>query len=91
MSLTKAEQTIQLAAWKDFPAQEIWIKDDKYFWAYEKSDSCVYITCGTYTESGLTHKKTEVFKTDDVDMFIDKLIIEKIADKWKCFSSELFG
>jgi hypothetical protein len=91
MSLTKAEQTIQLAAWKDFPAQELWIKDDKYFWAYEKGDSCVYITCGTYTESSLTHNETEVVNTSEPDVLVDKLIIEKIAEGWKCFSSELFG
>lgn len=90
MPLTKAEQTIQLGASKgQFPAQELWIKDDKYFWAYDKGDSYVSITSGTYTNSGLTHK-TEVFKTTDVDGVVDKLIIEKIADKWTCFSSQLF-
>ena len=90
MSLTKAEQTIQLAASKNqFSAQELWIKDDKYFWAYDKGDSSVSITSGTYTESGLTHN-TEVFKTTDVDGVVDKLIIQRISDNWKCFASQLF-
>jgi len=89
MSLTKAEQTIQLTAWKQFPAQELWIKDDKYFWAYEKRQESVYITEGVYTESGLNNR-TQLYKPDNVDIFIDNLIIEKIAGGWKCFSSQLF-
>jgi len=90
MPLTKTEQTIQLAAWKQFPAQELWIKDDKYFWAYQKGDSSVHFTSGTCTESGLT-RKTEVVSTTEPDILVDKLIMEKIAEGWKCFSSELFG
>jgi hypothetical protein len=89
MSLTKAEQTIQHAAWKQFPAQELWIKDDKYFWSYEKRDGGVSITEGVYKDGDIDNR-TLLYKTDNVDTFVHNQIIEKISDGWKCFASQLF-
>lgn len=89
MSLTKAEQTIQHAAWKQFPAQELWIKDDKYFWSYEKRDESVCITEGVYNDGDID-SRTLLYKADNVDTFVDNLIMDKISDGWKCFASQLF-
>lgn len=56
--LTRTEAYIQRLANVEFPAEELWIKNDSYFWAYAFSNGAIISTTGKY-ENGEFEKRSE--------------------------------
>jgi hypothetical protein len=90
MSPEKIMKIIQDAAWKDFPAQELWFREnDLHFWAYEKGHNNVLLTEGKYTDTGLIFTITENY-TQDVENFVNNEINIKTEEGYICFASQFF-
>lgn len=84
MVLTKAEKYIQSRANIDFPSQELWIKDNMYFWSFDKEK--MVMVQGIYERGNIVFC-TELYETDT------ELISEmdrNRQDGYKCFASLLF-
>jgi hypothetical protein len=91
MSITKIKQLIKNNAWQNFPAQELWIREnDLTFWAFEKTKESVIVTDGMYTnDKGLTFTTTS-HPSQEIETFVDNLIVKKLNEGYTCFASELF-
>lgn len=83
-----AKKTIQKAAWRLFPAQELWIDKENNFWAYETKDKEVITTSGKYTDNKINYS-TSTQTTDDVDELVEFLTTEKTEQGYECFAIEL--
>lgn len=83
----EAKRNIQKAAWKLFPAQELWIDKKNNFWAYEKKENEVVVTSGKYIDKIEYSTYTE--KTDNVDELVDSLTENKTKEGYECFAIEL--
>jgi hypothetical protein len=89
--LTKVKKIIQDAAWKKFPAQELWFREaDLRFWAYEKREDSICITEGNYANDELVYATME-YPTSNVEEFVDDAVVLKEKDGYTCFASQLFN
>ena len=91
MSITKIKQLIKNNAWQNFPAQELWIREnDLTFWAFEKTNESVIVTDGIYTnDKGLTFITTN-YPSQEIETFVDNLVLKKSNEGYTCFASQLF-
>lgn len=86
--LAKAKKVIQKNAWDYFPAQEIWIRPDLHFWAFDKVENSpenMYVfTCGIYSENKVIYKTEE-----KVCENIEEIIEQKSGEGFECFAAEI--
>lgn len=93
--LTQAEQYIQSKAWKDFPAQELWIKNDKYFKAYELKrllygDYLLSETEGTYEDGKIVYQSSsKMEKIGNENRYLELLCRRIGREGYHCFASQL--
>lgn len=90
--MTLTENYIQSQAWTKFPARELWIKDDKQFWAYDYNidDNTVTFTSGEYDIGNFVYNTTVIKFYGNIDMYIDSRCDSKDKAGYKCFASQLF-
>lgn len=79
------KKLIQKIAGNSFPADELWINDNK-FWAYELERRKVILTEGNVREGHVTFT-SEVIHTIEPEEMIESLIIQKKSEGFLCFAS----
>ena len=82
-NMKDAKKYIQKKACKNFPAQELWIRDDYSFWAYDKQDNRIFSTTGQYSNGDI------IYNTVCVQDLIGDLIDQKMQEGFKCFAMQI--
>lgn len=81
----EAKKYIQEVAWDRFPAQELWIRSDNTFWAFDINDNEITFTDGTYQDNNIVFYTT-IFPTNNGEEIIDSFISDKRSDGYECFA-----
>jgi len=84
----EAKKYIQNAAWTRFPAQELWIRPDNHFWAFDINDDEVSFTEGEFTNGDIIFHTT-VHPTTNGELYVEPFVEVKRSNGYECFAIQL--
>jgi hypothetical protein len=84
----EAKKYIQSVAWNRFPAQELWIRQDNSFWAFDIEDDHVVFTEGIYRDGDILFHSTSQ-PAEDGEALVDSFVEQKRQEGFECFAIQM--
>jgi len=84
----QAKKYIQQAAWDRFPANELWIRPDDRFWAFDIESNVVTCTDGLYKDNDIIFQKS-IHRSENPEQLVETLIEKKRSEGYVCFAIQL--
>jgi hypothetical protein len=89
----EAKRYIQAAAWNRFPAQELWIRADNHFWAFDIEgvalDQRVTFTEGVFEVGDIVFNSVVHFPPGDAEVYVEEFCERKRGEGFECFAIQM--
>ena len=89
----KLKKEIQKMANVHFPAEELWFKEPKTFWAFELQENIIYTTYGECMFDKIFYTTYKVENTNETLTFLsdikDEMISENTKKGYECFGIQI--
>lgn len=88
MNLEIMKNKIKQIANNDFPADELWIKEDFSFWAFAKENNKIILTEGFLNNEDFLYDTNILYisENENIDNTITLLCAEKTQNNYVCFA-----
>ena len=84
----EAKNFLKQVAWDRFPAQELWIRPDNYFWAFNIEDDHITFTEGSYQGGDIVFNSV-VHRTREGEDYVEPLAQIKRIEGYECFAMQM--
>ena len=85
----EAKSYIQDAALHRFSAQELWIRPDNHFWAFDIQDNRVVFIWGVYEDCDINFETETCYTTQGGESFMEIFVEQIIENGYECFAIQI--